>query len=151
MSARGAWHAIVVGLVLLAALAVPAMWPVDANAYRDTTVKAAQGGLSGARTAQLVADAHLRGRITGPYTTVVLQDARTATATALSELADSEVPDAPSARLRDQLSPLLVAASAAVADAGTAIDNDDDAALRAVQRRLTKAGDDLEAYVDGHR
>jgi hypothetical protein len=80
-----------------------------------------------------------------------LQDARTATAAALKELAATEVPDAPSAQLRDQLSPLLNAASAAVSDAGTAIDDGDDAALRAVEQRLTKAGDDLEAYVDGHR
>jgi hypothetical protein len=151
MSVRGAWCAVVVGLVLLVALAVPAMWPVDATAYRGTAVMAAQDSLSAVRTTALVADARLKGQIFAGYTSVMVDDARTATATAQGELAGSEVPDATSARLRDDLAPLLSASAAAVGDAGTALSAGDDTALRAVLARLTRVGDDLQAFVEGHR
>jgi hypothetical protein len=144
-------YALSIGLVLLLGAAVPMLRPIDAPGYQDRAVAAAEGGLSAVRTTALLARTTARGKAFGPYGAVVLGDAREAVATAQHELATVRVPDPESARLRDELSPLLAESSAAVGDAGLVLGGGDRGAIDAAAARLDGIGDRLESFVEGHR
>ncbi len=136
------WTALAIGLVVLAAIGAATMWPTGPSAYREEAVSAAQDSLAAVRTVVLVADAREAGEVTGAYTTVILDDARTALATAQSDLSELEAPDRESVALRDELGELVQEAAGLLGDADTAWGSRD---------RLAQVGDRLAAFVVSHR
>jgi hypothetical protein len=142
MSPRAAVTAGAIVIAVLLGFAGASMWPRDASDYRDTAGKAAQGSLSAVRTAALLAGAHQAGRVTEPYESVVLADARQAVATSQETLATTEVPDSDSAKLRGQLETLLADAADLLSQGMAVLEHGDE---------LTRLADELQSFVDGLR
>jgi len=151
VSRRSIWYVIGSGVMIMLAVVGLLLLPIDQAGYRDIAVKSAQGSLAAVRTVALVGRASLAGKAFSPYTDVLLGDAREAVATSQQDLAGAEVPGNSSARLRDEVLPLLADSAAAVGDAGMVLGAGDDDALRAAVERLDRLGDQRQSFVDSHR
>ena len=107
--------------------------------------------LTAARTAALFGRADSDGRMTQPYGEMLLQNARVASATAQSDIAEQEVPTSSSAVLRDQLVPMLVDVSAAVGDMRIAADAGDEGGVRSTIDRLDRLAEQLSTFVESNQ
>jgi hypothetical protein len=117
--------------------------------YRTKVMQAAQGGLSAVRTARLAGEANLAGRVFGPYLSTVLDDAQRDLGDAGRRLGEQSPPGPGSARLRDQLAPLLDTAARRTGDLALAADRGDAGAERAALDALGAVGDKLDDFVTG--
>jgi hypothetical protein len=125
--------------------------PADAHECRRTAVQAAQAGLTAARTVALAGDAQLRDRLFDPYFATVVEDESGAVAGAQQQLAGQVPPDEGTRRMRDQLTPLLVAATQQIGDLDLALSSGDrDAATRNLAA-LRHTGDQLDDFVERYR
>ena len=150
MTARHAWAAVAIMLVIVFGCGAQLVTPVSAKGYEDTVVKAAGGSLSAVRTTALLCLAHQQGQTWSTYDDTVLTDAREAVATSQHNLGTVDVPDAQSAALRDEVTPLLAKATTAVGDAGLALSDDDPAAIAKARAELDAIGEDLDTFVEEH-
>jgi hypothetical protein len=123
----------------------------DPHGFRQTAAKAAQGALTGVRTARLAGQAQLDGRAVETFVSPVLDNAVQAVATAQERLAGTPAPGAAEAGTRDELTRLLDDAARTVGDLVAAIDQGDDAAARGAVGALGPLGDRLDDFVQGHR
>jgi hypothetical protein len=140
----------VLGVLALAAVAVPQLLPTTFDDYRSTAVRSAQDALGQVRTVRVAVQADLDGKALGPFLSAVLDRARTTLGTAQDDLAAQEVPDDRAAALQAQIVPLLADAAREVNEAGVAADAGE-AAERAAVTELGAVGDRLESFVDGQR
>jgi hypothetical protein len=138
------------GAVLLAV--VPAgVWPETDGQFRSTVESSVQDALSSVGTARLAGQTALRDNTFGPYESTVLDDARRSVATALSDVAELDVPDQDSRRLRDETLPLLQESARLLGDLGTGLQDDDRAAATAAVDGLGATRDRLETVLEGLR
>ena len=135
-------------LLLWAGFAYDVTRPADAKAYRRTAVQVAESLHDGVRTGWLVGRAELDGRVVGTYTQAAFGDATDGVAGASKQFATEAPPDAASATLRDQLSPLVSAAARDLADAQQA---GDDARLRAAVAALDRLADRLDDFIEANK
>jgi hypothetical protein len=124
--------------------------PTDFHTYRKAAVQSAQSAYNALGTARLTGQAALDDRLTSAYVAVTLRSARTAVAGAAKSFADVSPPDERTRAMRDQLGPLLVAASADLAGIQDATANDDDAALGAAVDAAAKTSQALDAFLEAH-
>jgi hypothetical protein len=122
--------------------------PADAKAYHRTAVQVAESLHDGVRTGWLVGRAELDGRVFGAYTQAAFGDASDAVAGASKQFAAEAPPDPASARLRDQLTPLVTEAPRALADAQEA---GDDAQLRRAVAALGRLADRLDDFIEANK
>ncbi|WBB81052.1 hypothetical protein O7606_06625 [Micromonospora sp. WMMD882] len=101
-----------------------------ADDYRRAAAGAARSAYHALVTADLVGRARLAGRLPSPYTGNVLDDGRAAVSGAARRFAAATPVDAPTARLRDRLGPLLLAATDRLTDVRRAARAPDPSALR---------------------
>ncbi|WP_410595558.1 hypothetical protein [Amycolatopsis sp. lyj-23] len=85
-----------------------------------------------------------------PYRSAVLWQSRDSLATAISDFAGDEVPDAAAFALRDECLPLLSAAAAEVAAVSAATDAGP-GAERALAAKLRSTGDLLAGFLERRR
>lgn len=135
----------------LLALVLIGIWPPTQGQFKSTVEKSVQDALSSAGTARLVGQAALRGDTLGPYESTALGDASEAVATALSEVAESRLPDADARTLRDEVLPLLQESVRLVGDLDAGIDGDDRALAGAAVDGLVAVQDGLAAVLEGLR
>jgi hypothetical protein len=140
-------RSVVVAGVVWAAALVWSVVPPTAQRYLDAAASAAQDSLSAAGTTLLVGQADLTARLLSPYTMVALDDAQQAAATAAQDVLAAPVPDDTSAAVREQLVPMLVAASDAVTAVQAAVTGGDEQALRAAVDGLVPVRDELDQFV----
>jgi hypothetical protein len=145
------------GRIAVAIAAIGLLWagftytvsrPADAVAYARTMVQVAESAHDSARTGRLTAEQKLGGRVTSPFAQAAFDDAAKGLAGAQKKFAAEAPPDAASARLRDQLSPLLAAEVTALGDTTRA---DGDAALRAGMARLDALAQHLDDFITANR
>src|SRR3954465_6673047 len=103
-----------------AALVFADLKPVHYPDYHRTAVQVADAAYNGARTGWLAGTEKLAGRTFDPFTEAAFDDATKAVAGAADQFAAEAPPNAPSRRLRDELSPLLSATVRLLHDASTA-------------------------------
>ena len=115
--------------------------------YRGQAVQAATGALGAVRTARLAGTAQLDGRSVDKYTTTMLDDALADLSDAQQRLAAEPPPTGAGTRLRDQLVPLLTDADRRIGDLSRALDDGDDALVRAAVDALGPLGDRLDEFV----
>ena len=131
------------GTVLLAVVLV-GVWPVSSDQYRSTVETSVQEAVSSVGTARLVGRTTLQGNAFRSYESTVVEDAREAVATATSDIAVLPVPDSDSARLRDEVLPLLQDSVRLIGDLGAALEGDDRTAGDAAVTGLAEVGEKLE-------
>lgn len=134
-------------VLLWGALGYLATRPPDFHDYRTMTVSAAQSAYAAVATARLIADARAREKVTARYADAGLADARDALGGAARDFTGLNPPDGRSARLRDELDPLLRDAKAAldaIEDAGAP------AALRAAAGDAAPVADGLSRFIAAH-
>jgi hypothetical protein len=110
-------------------------------------VSSAQDAVSASGTVLLVGQADLDADLLSPYTATVLDEAQQAAATAAQDLLAAPVPDDSSQTVRQQLVPLLVAASDGVTAVQTATANGDQDAVLAALTALGPVRDQLDQFV----
>jgi hypothetical protein len=150
MTPRHAWAAVAIMLVIVFGCGAPLLTPVGAKGYEDKVLRSADGSLSAVRVTALLCLTEQQGQTWSTYQDVMLTDAREAVATSQHNLSTVEVPDAASVRLRDEVTPLLARASAAVGDAGLALSGGDPAKIAAARAELDAIGEDLDRFVEEH-
>ncbi|WP_143467157.1 hypothetical protein [Lentzea kentuckyensis] len=144
--------AVLIGLGAgLLAVVLIGVWPVSAGQYRSTVETGVQEAVSSVGTARIAGQQALRGNTFPPYQSTVVDDARKALATAASDVMELQVPGPDSARLRDDVSPLLQDSARLVGDLGAALENDDRPAAEAAVAGLTAVGEKLAAVLEGLR
>jgi hypothetical protein len=131
-------------LLLWAGFAYNVTRPPDDRAYRRTVVQVAESVHDGVGTAWLVGREKLAGRVFETFATAGFDDALKAVGGAADQFAENEPPDGPSARLRDELAPLVASAVRWLGDAAHAAD---DKALRVAADALGPLADRLAAFV----
>jgi hypothetical protein len=131
-------------LLLWAGFAYDVTRPPDGRAYRRTVVQVAASVHAGVGTGRLVGREQLAGKVFGTFATAGFDDALKAVGGAADRFAEHAPPDVPSARLRDELAPLLASAVRWLGDAAQATD---DKALRIAVDALGSLADRLEAFV----
>ena len=130
-------------LVLWAGLAYDVSRPADERAYHRTMVQVAAAAHDAAQAGRLIAEQERAQHVTGPYARTAFDDAAKALAGAQKKFVSQAPPDDRTARLRDELRPLLAEETIALGDASRAAD---DGSLRSGARRLAdlaKRLDDL--------
>ncbi len=124
--------------------------PTDHHDYRKAAVQAAESAYNAVATVRLTGEAELAGRVIPPYVTTMVDDARRALAGAAKQFTGEAPPDATTTQMRDRLGPLLVAANAVLGEAESALQDNDDQALRsaidALDQLSGRLSDFLEAY-----
>jgi hypothetical protein len=140
----------IAGVAVWAAVVVWSTWPTNQAGYLENATSAAQDALSAAGTTLLVARADQRGDLVPPYTATTLDESREAAATATQLVLTEAVPDQASAELREQVVPLLVAASDAITQLQSAVEDGDEAGVRAASATLLPIRDRLEEFVQEH-
>jgi hypothetical protein len=135
-------------LALWAGLAWTVSRPDRFADYSRTVGQVAASTRDGARTGWLVGREQLAGRLTASFAAAAYDDAGGAVAGAQYQFAGAIPPDGRAVSMRDQLSPLLGDAVAALADVAGAPDR---AALAAAVDRLDTVADRLDAFIEGHR
>jgi hypothetical protein len=136
-----AWVGVVVWSVL----------PPSPETYLAGAVSAAQDSVSATGTVLLVGPADLDDQLLPPYTDTALEDAQQAAATAAQDLLAAPVPDADSLVVRQELVPLLVAASDGVTAVVTASSEGDQDAVGAALATLTPVRDELDQFVQDNQ
>jgi hypothetical protein len=141
----------------LAAAAVVLLWagfaydvsrPADAKHYARVLTQAAESAHDATRTAALIGQLKLAGKITGPFATAAFGDAAKGLAGAEQKFATDGPPDPASATRRDQLGRLLGSAVTALGDTTEAAD---DSRLRDGVHRLTEVAGGLDDFVEAQR
>jgi hypothetical protein len=112
-------------LLLWAGLAYDLTRPVDARGYHRTMVQVAEAAHDATESGRLTGEQQLAGHVTGPFARTSFDDAARALAGAQRKFAGQGPPDAASARLRDELAPLLAASVRALGDTAEAGGDDD--------------------------
>ncbi len=125
--------------------------PPDSHAYRRTAVQAAQAALSAVRSAALTGATDRDGKLIDPFTSVVLDDAAGALASAQSQLAAQTPPDGATRTMRDQLVPLLTDAARQLGDVDLALSSRDQAGVQQHIGALNGLGDKLDDFVSRYR
>jgi hypothetical protein len=148
VTARTAWQAILIGLVITFGCGAVLITPVDRSDYHDAALNSAGGSLSAVQVVDQLCWAQLHHQTVRPYVRTMLADAREAAATAQQDLGRLDVPDSESARLRDELAPLLERATAAVGTAGLALAGGDRQTIRDAQRGLEDVAGALETFIE---
>jgi hypothetical protein len=143
---RGRGWAVVGGAALVGVM-VWSTWPTSESGYRQILTGAAQDALSAAGTTMLAAQADLAGDLVGPYTATTLDENREAVATATQSVLAAAVPNEPSADLRAQLIPLLMAAADSITSVHTAVQDADTAGIRVAAATLQPTMDRLDEFI----
>ena len=143
------WAAVGVALVAVtwAGMGYLSTKPTDFHTYRVAAVGAAQSAYGGLATAQITSRALADGKVTGPYATSVLDDAREGLAGAVKRLAAEAPPDPSTTAMRDELGPLLLDTDRALStmeDATTAVEQ------RAAADGATATADALRQFIEDH-
>jgi hypothetical protein len=136
-----AWVGVVVWSVL----------PPSPNGYLVGAVRSAQDAVSASGTVLLAGQADLDGQLLAPYAADAFDEAQQAAATAAQDLLAAPVPDQSSQDVRDELVPLLVAASDGVTAIQTANANGDQDAVRAALTALGPVRDQLDEFVQDNQ
>lgn len=123
----------------------------DATAYRQTCVQAAQDAVDGLGTTRWSADAQGDRQLWGTYATANIEDARKMVRTARSSLAAQTPPDDASARLRDEVLPLLDQAERVFEELDAARSQGDTPAQYAAARKMQPIIDALRSFIDKTR
>jgi hypothetical protein len=123
----------------------------DDTAYRTLCVRAAQSSLDGLETARLAADARGVAKIPSTTATALLEDAGELVGEGQSAVAGIDPPDQRSIALRDEVTPLLVAANGIYGDLTLARAQNDGAAWRTALARIGPLAESLRAFVERHR
>lgn len=134
--------------LLWAGFAYTVSRPTDARAYARTMVQVAESAHDSAQTGRLTAEQKLRGQVTSLFAEAAFDDATKGLAGAQKSFAAEAPPDAASATLRDQLSPLLAAEVTALGDTTQA---DGDAALRSGIARLDTLAQRLDDFITANQ
>ena len=124
--------------------------PPDYHDYRKTANQAADAAYGAVRTTALTIGALLEHRVTGPYTTVVVDDALTSVSSATQQLAAVPPPDDRTRALRAELEPLLAEAARILGDVSTALDGGAPDQIRTAAKNLGQVGDRLDDYLQEH-
>jgi hypothetical protein len=138
-----------VALVLLTAGCVS-----SSRSDRDYELKAAntaESALSTVQTARITADAALRGRTTGPYTSVLLGDAERTLGDIHDTFTSVQPPSAAADQLRDQLDTMLGNADDALGQLLIAARRQDRADLAKAVQPLAKIADQLDKFEQEHQ
>ena len=134
-------------LALWAGFAVRVSAPPDRSDYRRTAVQAAGSAHDAAGTGALVARTQLDGHAFGTFIATAYDDAARTLSGAAKQIAEQAPPDDASARLRDEVLPLVQEAVRALGDASRA---STEGALRAALAALDdvagKLGDIVDQY-----
>jgi type II secretory pathway pseudopilin PulG len=138
-------------VAVLVGLGVLSQRPADYTSYHKAALSSAEEALSAVRSLRLAVDASQQGRTLPTVLKNVIDDSRTAATTAVQQLGDQEVPDERSARLRDEVSPLLAETVSEISETARAIDSDDTALLHRSSDRLGAIGDKLDDFVKRHQ
>jgi hypothetical protein len=131
-------------VLLWAGLAYNVSRPVEPGAYRRTLLQVAASAHDATSTGKLIAEQVLDGRVTSPFATAAFGDAGKALAGAQKKFAGQPPPDDASAGLRDQLAPLLAAATPALGDTARATE---DVALRSGADKLGSIAERLDDFI----
>ncbi|WDZ82760.1 hypothetical protein [Micromonospora cathayae] len=121
--------------------------PTDAHDYRRAAIEAARSAYDVTVTVRLVGSARAAGRLPLPYTVATLNDGRSALAGAAQRLVVARPVDDATARIRDRLGPLLLAAAAGLDDLRRAVRAPDLAALTGAVAALAPVGTALAAFL----
>jgi hypothetical protein len=134
---------VVAGLAAVAMITavVVDLVPPTEDGYRSTALTSARDARSAVLTAAEIGDAAQHGRVTAFYVDAAIEDARDEVSTAISDLADADVPGPGSQELRDRVLPLLAESSARINDVATAGDDHD--ALATATNDLRRLADAL--------
>ena len=138
-------------VVLWVGVVVWSVLPPSPDGYVVGAVSAAQDAVSATGTVLLVGQADLDGQLLTPYTATAFDDAQQAAATAAQDLLAAAAPDADSLAVRQELVPLLVAASDGVTAVATATSNQDGDAVRAALAALSPVRDRLDQFVQDNQ
>ncbi|WP_156094470.1 hypothetical protein [Lentzea aerocolonigenes] len=138
------------GAVLLAVVLI-GVRPKTPGQFRSTVETSVQNAVSSVGTARVTGQTALRGNTFGPYESTVLEDARKSVATAISDIAESSVPDESSRDLRDEVLPLLQDSARLLGDLDAGLEDDDRAAATGAVDGLTAAGEKLTTVLEGLR
>jgi hypothetical protein len=125
------------------ALGVVTAGSPDRHDFVRAATKSAQRALSAVRTAHLVGQAYLNGRVTRAFLSPLLDNSVQGVVTAQQELARTPPPDASEAGTRGELMTLLDQAGRATGDLARAFHRGDDTAARAAVDALAPIGDRL--------
>jgi hypothetical protein len=134
--------------LLWAELAYSVRLPSDFNDYRRTVVQVAEAAYNATRTGWLTGRQKLAGQVFDTFAVAAFDDASKALAGASKQFAEQGPPDERSARLRDELNPLV---QDAVRWLGSAAQAEDDEALRAAVDALGSLADRLRAFVEANQ
>jgi hypothetical protein len=113
--------------------------------YRDSAVKALEGSLSEARTAELAGRLWVTGRSTHGFAVVVVGDSDTGVGADAAWFEEQQPPRRADDALRRRTTDALDAAASAVQSVRIALDRSDTRATRAALDELRSACSDLEA------
>jgi hypothetical protein len=124
--------------------------PTDFHDYREAAVHAAQSAHYSLSTTDQTVRAHLRGQTFDGYVRSTLDDSAKATAGAAKQFAGEAPVDAATVRMRDELGPLLLAATHALGDLQRAEQSGDDGELRRGVEALPPIDERLSEFIEAH-
>lgn len=122
--------------------------PADAKAYLRTALQVAESVHDAAVTGAMITRAQVDGKVFGAFAVSAYDDASKGLAGAAKKLAEQPPPDPGSARIRDQLAPLVQSAARELGDATTAESDD---ARRAAADGLDRVANQLATLMEQHR
>jgi hypothetical protein len=143
-----AWLILAALVLFWAGFAYDATRPPDPKSYHRTVVQVAEATYNGVRTGWLTGREELAGHLFSTYSDAAFGDATKAVSGAAKQFAGEAPPDQASARLRDQLSPMVLEAMRQLGDAAQA---ENDAALRKAVDGLDALAEQLDAFVEANR
>jgi hypothetical protein len=141
---------IMVVVLVLVGLGFFSTQPPDYHKYRTTANQAAEAAHDAVRTTALTVGALLEHRVTGPYASVVVDDAVTSVAGATQQLAQLPPPDAATAAMRTELAPMLADAVRELGDVSHALEDGAPEKIRGSAANLQSLGDRLDRYLEEH-
>jgi hypothetical protein len=124
--------------------------PPDFHQYRTTANQAAEAAHDAVRTTALTVGALLEHRVTGPYAAVVVDEAVTSVTGATQQLAQLPPPDADTAAMRAELTPLLGDTARELGDVSHALEDGATDKIRSSAANLQSLGDRLDQYLGKH-
>jgi hypothetical protein len=119
--------------------------------YERKAANTAESALSAVQTARITAEAALRGRTTGPYTSVLLGDAEQTLGEIHDTFTSVQPPSTDADQLRDQLDTLLSDADDALSQLRIAARRQDQAGLAKAVQPLAKIADQLDKFEQEHQ
>jgi hypothetical protein len=141
---------VMVVVLLLVWFGFSSTQPPDFHQYRTTANQAAEAAHDAVRTTALTIGALLEHRVTGPYASVVVDDAVTSVTGATQQLAQLPPPDAATAAMRAELTPLLGDAARELGDVSHALADGAPDKIRSSAANLQSLGDRLDQYLGKH-